>query len=53
VTLAGQSFARPTTTGALEGTRVLKRIRPRKGVYRFRLGTASAALLTIPRPARR
>jgi hypothetical protein len=47
VTLAGQSFARNTTTGTLTGRRVESRLYRAGGVYTVRLRPASAALLTL------
>ncbi len=48
-TLAGQSFAAPTTTGTLTGTRTVTKLTPAAGHYTVTLPAASAALLTVPR----
>jgi hypothetical protein len=53
ITWGGQSFAAPTTDGRLLGRSVRKRVKPRKGVYKFRMRAASAALLTIRKAPRR
>jgi hypothetical protein len=47
VTLAGQSFARNTTTGRLTGRFRSSRLHPKGGAYQVRLPAASAALLTL------
>jgi len=47
-TLAGQSVPYPSTTGLLEGQRVAESVQSRRGVYRFELPPASAALLVVP-----
>lgn len=47
VTLAGQSFPVPTMDGRIQGERVAVRVRPHRGVYRFTVPAASAALLKV------
>jgi Glycosyl hydrolase family 79 C-terminal beta domain len=49
VTLAGQSFATPTTTGRLEGSPVTESVQPSAGGgYQVALPAASAAVLEVP-----
>ncbi|HEY2770885.1 MAG TPA: glycosyl hydrolase family 79 C-terminal domain-containing protein [Solirubrobacteraceae bacterium] len=48
VTLGGQSFAVPTSTGELAGNRSTDTVKPSHGQYVIPLPAASAALLTLP-----
>jgi hypothetical protein len=51
VTLGGQSFGAPTSTGELAGTPSADKVKPSHGEYVFPLPAASAAVLTLS-PAR-
>jgi hypothetical protein len=48
VTFAGQSIPDVSRDGRLTGAPTAEPVAPRRGVYRFGLPAASAALLTIP-----
>jgi hypothetical protein len=48
VTLAGQSIPDLSRDGKLTGSPSAEPVTPKRGVYRFTLPAASAALLTIP-----
>jgi hypothetical protein len=47
VTLGGQAFAAPTTTGLLTGVPQNESVKPAGGYYLVTLPAASAAMLTI------
>ena len=49
ITIGGQGFGAQTSTGELAGTPQTTTLKPSKGLYRFTLPAASAALLTISR----
>lgn len=53
ITLAGQSFAPQSTTGALSGPMSTTTVKPARGEYALKLPAGSAAMLTISRPAAR
>ncbi|MEX2195993.1 MAG: hypothetical protein WD844_11970 [Thermoleophilaceae bacterium] len=53
VTLAGQRVMEPTRDGHLVGRERSRRVKPRRGIYRFVVPAGSAAMLTVERVPRR
>jgi hypothetical protein len=47
ITIGGQGFGAQTSTGELAGTPQTTTLKPSKGLYKFTLPAASAALLTV------